>query len=89
MPFNLGPAAVSPARRPFNVVPGGDGRSIYQYTNLRAPVKRNVATGTFTFELTDSLNMNVDLSYGKVETVNTHRRARCAEHRSSRRTTRS
>ena len=51
------------------VVPGGDGRSIYQYTNLRAPVKRNIGTATFTYALTDSLNMNVDLSYGKVETV--------------------
>ena len=54
-----------------NVVPGGDGRSIYQYTNLRAPVKRNIAhRHVHASPLTDTLNMNVDLSYGKVETTN-------------------
>ncbi|MEP7245079.1 MAG: TonB-dependent receptor [Gammaproteobacteria bacterium] len=67
--FNLGQQPFA-GGLPTNVVPGGDGRSIYQYTNLRAPVKRNVAAGTFTYELTDSTNMSVDLSYGKVETVN-------------------
>ena len=67
--FNMG-------QQPFagisatNVVQGGDGRSVYQYTNLRAPVERNVAASTFTMALTDSLNMSVDLSYGKVETTN-------------------
>jgi len=53
-----------------NIVQGGDGRSIYQYTNLRAPVERNVAAGTFTFAVTDTTNLSVDLSYGKVETKN-------------------
>jgi iron complex outermembrane receptor protein len=55
---------------PFNMVVGGDGRSAYEYTNLRAPVKRDVGAGTLTFALTDSLNLSVDLSYGKVTTVN-------------------
>jgi outer membrane receptor protein involved in Fe transport len=72
VPFAVGQQPFATAGGPLaalNVVPGGDGRSIYQYTNLRAPVKRNIATGTFTYALTDSVNMNVDLSYGKVETV--------------------
>jgi outer membrane receptor protein involved in Fe transport len=68
MPFNLGQQPYASVL-PFNVVPGGDGPSIYQFTNLRAPVKRNVATGTFTLAMTDTVNMSVDLSYGKVETV--------------------
>jgi outer membrane receptor protein involved in Fe transport len=62
LPYGIGAAT--------NVVPGGDGRSIYQYTNLRSPVKRNVAAGTFTFALTDTTNLSVDLSYGKVESTN-------------------
>ena len=33
-------------------------------------MERNVATGLFTFDVTDSHDMNVDLSYGKVETTN-------------------
>ncbi len=71
MPFTLGaqPYSTAGVLAALNVVPGGDGRSIYQYTNLRAPVKRNIGTGTFTMALTDTLNLNVDLSYGKVETV--------------------
>jgi len=55
---------------PFNVVEGGDGRSIYQFTNLRAPVKRHVATGVFSVALTDTIDLNVDLSWGNVETLN-------------------
>jgi outer membrane receptor protein involved in Fe transport len=68
MAFNMGQQPYSGASA-TQVVPGGDGKSIYQYTNLRAPIKRNIATGTFTLALTDSVNMNVDLSYGKVETT--------------------
>jgi len=55
---------------PFNNVVGGDGVSIYQYTNLTAPVDRNVATGLFTYNLTDHTTMNVDVSWGKVDTTN-------------------
>ena len=69
VPFNLGLQPLSGASA-LNAVPGGDGRSIYQYTNLRAPVDRKVGTATFTMAVTDSVNMNVDLSYGKVETIN-------------------
>ncbi len=67
--FNLGaqPYAGSSATA---AVPGGDGRSIYQYTNLRAPVNRKVATGTFTFDITDTTHMNLDVSWGDVETLN-------------------
>jgi iron complex outermembrane recepter protein len=68
IPFNLG-AKPYTGLSATAVVPGGDGKSVYQYTNLRAPVKRNIATATFSYALTESLNMNVDLSYGKVETV--------------------
>jgi outer membrane receptor protein involved in Fe transport len=62
------PCAALPS--PMNTVPGGDGVPIYQRTNLRAPVDRKVAAGTFRFALTDSLNLNADASYGNVETVN-------------------
>ncbi len=50
--------------------PGGDGYSAFQFTNLLAPVKRGVGTGTFTFDLTDSLKFSADGSWGKVETTN-------------------
>jgi len=69
VPFNLGQQPFA-GSSPLNAVPGGDGRSIYQYTNLRAPIDRKVATATYTMPVTDSINMNIDLSYGKVETVN-------------------
>ena len=39
----------------FNNVVGGDGISIYQYTNLTAPVDRNVFTGLFTFAFNDKI----------------------------------
>jgi iron complex outermembrane receptor protein len=55
---------------PFNVVEGGDGASIYQYTNLRAPVERNVATAVFTMDVTDATTLGVDVSWGEVVTVN-------------------
>ena len=67
--FNLGQQPYSAASA-FNNVSGGDRESIYQYTNLRAPVKRNVATAAFMYDLTDDTHMSLDLSYGKVETDN-------------------
>jgi outer membrane receptor protein involved in Fe transport len=69
LPFNLDPNGgyVGAAQ---NFVSGGDGRPVYQYTNLSSPVKRNVGAGTFTYELTDTMNLSVDVSYGKVETTN-------------------
>jgi iron complex outermembrane recepter protein len=51
-------------------VPGGDGDPIYKFTNLRAPVDRKIAMGTLKYALTDSLNLNMDASYGRVETTN-------------------
>ncbi len=48
--FNLGQQPVRRALRRSTTCPGGDGESIYQYTNLRAPVKRNVATAAFMYD---------------------------------------
>jgi outer membrane receptor protein involved in Fe transport len=72
VPFALGqqPYASGAGSSPFNVVPGGDGIPIYSATNLRAPVERKLATATFRFALTDSVNLNADASYGNVETIN-------------------
>ena len=67
VPFNVGQGANTV---PFNNVVGGDGVSIYQYSNLTAPVDRNVATGLFTYNLTDRTTMNIDVSWGKVDTTN-------------------
>jgi iron complex outermembrane receptor protein len=71
VPFAL-PAAPYNTVLPFGTVyvPGGDGPSAYEFTNLRAPVERKVATGVFSFELTDTINLDVDLSWGEVETTN-------------------
>jgi iron complex outermembrane receptor protein len=49
---------------------GGDGRSPNQFTNLIAPVNRDVIEELFTLALTDKINMKLDGSYGKVETTN-------------------
>lgn len=49
---------------------GGDGATAYQYTNLLAPVDRNVASLFAKWKLTDDINLKFDASYGKVETVN-------------------
>jgi iron complex outermembrane recepter protein len=67
--FNLGQQPFATAS-PFNNVSGGDGESIYQYTNLRAPVERNVALASFTYEVTDTTTLTADVSWGKVETDN-------------------
>jgi len=65
--YNVGTGATG---SPFNTVVGGDGKSVYKYTNLRAPVKRDVGALTLTYELADNLNLSVDASYGKVFTSN-------------------
>jgi iron complex outermembrane receptor protein len=65
MPFNLGQQPFA-ANSPVNNVQGGDGPSIYQYTNLRTPVQRDVLTAMFTSALTDTLKLEIDASYGKV-----------------------
>lgn len=65
--YNVGTGATG---SPFNTVVGGDGKSVYKYTNLRAPVKRDVGALTLTYELADDLNLSVDASYGKVATSN-------------------
>jgi iron complex outermembrane recepter protein len=65
VPFNLGQQPFA-GNSPFNNVQGGDGPSVYQYTNLRTPVQRDVLTGMFTSALTDTINLEIDASYGKV-----------------------
>jgi iron complex outermembrane receptor protein len=67
IPFNIGQGANTV---PFNNVVGGDGISIYQYTNLSSPVDRDVATGLFTLPLGDKTTMSIDVSWGKVDTTN-------------------
>lgn len=68
IPFNLPPAPYN--SNATNLAPGGDGRPIYQYTNLTAPVDRNIATAVVTVNVTDSVRMSLDLSWGDVETTN-------------------
>ncbi len=68
-PFALGQQPES-STSPFNNYPGGDGQSIYQHTNLVAPVKREVVTGMFTAALTDKINMKLDGTWGQVKTTN-------------------
>ena len=52
----------------YPAVSGGEGRPAYRYTNLRSPVNRNVFTGTFSFKLTDTVNLTADASWGEVKT---------------------
>jgi iron complex outermembrane receptor protein len=52
----------------YSAVSGGEGRGAYTYTNLRSPVLRNVFMGTFSFALTDTLNLTADASLGEVKT---------------------
>ena len=66
-PFNVGQGQNAV---PFNNVVGGDGLSIYEYTNLRAPVERDVFTGLFSVDLTDTTRLSIDLTTGSVETTN-------------------
>lgn len=66
--FNIGSGNVTAT--PYNNVVGGDGLSIFQYTNLTAPVDRNIATGLFSYAFNDKTTMNVDVSWGRVQTLN-------------------
>jgi iron complex outermembrane recepter protein len=68
IPFNRGTGNVDST--PYNNVVGGDGISIFQYTNLNAPVDRNIATGLFSYAFNDKTTMSVDVSWGRVETLN-------------------
>jgi outer membrane receptor protein involved in Fe transport len=73
VPFNL-PAAPYNNVAPFGdrAVIGGDGPSIYEYTDLRAPVERNVATGAVRFDVTETVTLTADASWGEVETTITN-----------------
>src|SRR5262245_4624304 len=65
--FNIGQGQ---STVPFNNVVGGDGIPLYEHTNLRAPVERDVFTGLFSLDLTDSTRMTIDVMTGSVETNN-------------------
>lgn len=54
----------------FDPVIGGDGLSAYHYTNLRAPVKRDVGALALSYEIADDVNLTVEASMGSVETLN-------------------
>ena len=49
---------------------GGAGRSIYDGQTLMPEVKRNALYTHFNYDLTDSLQLSTDVSWGKVETGN-------------------
>ncbi|HEY4215289.1 MAG TPA: TonB-dependent receptor [Steroidobacteraceae bacterium] len=66
--FNLGQNGA--LGNSFNTVVGGDGPPIYLHTNLRSPVDRKVVTATFNFALTDTVNMDIDGSWGHVVSTN-------------------
>ncbi|HEV2700204.1 MAG TPA: TonB-dependent receptor [Steroidobacteraceae bacterium] len=50
--------------------PGGAGTLVNQYTNLVTSVKRGIVTGLISAKITDSINMNLDLNWGKVDAFN-------------------
>lgn len=55
----------------FNdVMPGGDGVPIYQYSNLMAPVSRGVITLLLNGAITDSIHWKASAYYGKTQTTN-------------------
>jgi iron complex outermembrane recepter protein len=54
----------------MNSAPGGQGNPANLYTPLLAPVTRGVITALLTTRITDSITMDVDLNWGKVQ-VNT------------------
>jgi len=67
VPYNAGQyAQVQTARS----VIGGDGRSIYDGQTLMPDVKRNVLYSHFNYDLTDTLQVSTDVSWGKVNTGN-------------------
>ncbi len=54
----------------FTAAPGGSGEPENQYTNLVTAVTRTVISGGMTAKITDSINFNVDLNWGKVNALN-------------------
>ena len=54
----------------YGALSGGEGRPANFYTNLRAPVNKNVLSGTLSFKVTDSINLTADASWGQVRTDN-------------------
>ena len=52
------------------VGPGGSGEAANIYTNLVTAVQRAVISGMVAVKITDSINMHVDLNWGKVNALN-------------------
>jgi iron complex outermembrane receptor protein len=50
--------------------PGGSGEPANQYTNLVTAVQRAVISGMVTAKITDSINLSLDLNWGKVNALN-------------------
>ena len=50
--------------------PGGDGELVNKYANLITAVKRGIITGLISAKITDNINMNIDLNWGKVQAYN-------------------
>lgn len=68
-PFALGQQPLSTAPFSFgNVVPGGDGIPVNQYTMLMAPVNRGVVMGMLNWQATDYLSLKADMLWGLVKT---------------------
>jgi len=68
--FNL-PSTANGTFGSFNdVMPGGDGVPIYQYSNLMAPVSRGVITLLLNGSITDNIHWKGSAYYGKTQTTN-------------------
>jgi iron complex outermembrane recepter protein len=70
MPYTSG-TSTYPAIVNNTTVQGGQGDPLNQYTNLLSPVNRGLLTGMITAAVTDTINFNADLNWGKVRTINT------------------
>ena len=68
--FNLGSAANGTYASFNDVMPGGDGVPIYQYSNLMAPVSRGVVTLLLSGAVTDNIHWKASAFYGKTQTTN-------------------
>src|SRR5665213_3169310 len=64
LPFNSNTAFITGAG------PGGSGEPVNQYTKLVTGVNRAVISGMVTAKITDSINLHVDLDWGKVNAIN-------------------
>ena len=68
--FNLASASNGTFGSFNDVMPGGDGVPIYQYSNLMAPVSRGVITLLLSGSITDNIHWKGSAYYGKTQTTN-------------------